>query len=87
MPLIHGLNQTTLLMLFYFVVFYKCDECERCYTTEKQLKIHQLLHDPSRKFKCKYCTCRFAQQRYCNDHERKYHNKNLDVSNKGKFVM
>ena len=60
------------------LLFFGCKECEEKFTSESDLKIHQIIAHPSFKFACGKCDKQFISERSLNLHLKVVHqNKDL----------
>lgn len=62
------------------IVLYHCKHCTKCYSTERSLQRHLLMHD-EKKFVCNVCNMKFFRQDRLKSHRDRYgHDEDKDCS-------
>ena len=56
---------------------FKCQFCDKRYSTQKSLNQHMNIHDESKDFKCDVCLKIFPNKAHLNTHYRTHTAKNL----------
>jgi KRAB domain-containing zinc finger protein len=56
---------------------YKCDQCEKAFSSSWYLKVHKHIHTREKPYTCKICGAAFVQSAKLNMHKKKRHESNI----------
>ena len=55
----------------------RCKECYKCFSEERNLRRHEIVHTAKKPYECKQCGKCFRQSRHLRIHERVHSGKSL----------
>lgn len=56
---------------------HRCDHCERCFYTRKDVRRHMVVHTGCKDFLCQFCAQRFGRKDHLTRHTKKTHSQEL----------